>query len=92
MKSAKANVAKNEMETNRIRKMANGFGASKPTTTDDGGGGGTLKRDENLKLMYTKREGEQERVGARDEVERCKTIFLFGKNLNAIGPNNMKTN
>lgn len=28
----------------------------------------------------------------REGVERCKTIFLFGKNLNAIGPNNMKTN
>lgn len=72
MKSAKANVAKNGMETNRIREMANGFGASKPTTTDDGGGGGTLKRDENLKLMYTKREGERESSGA-------KQFFFLGK-------------
>lgn len=33
MKSAKANVAKNGMETNRIREMANEFGATTTTTT-----------------------------------------------------------
>lgn len=70
MKSAKA-MAKNGMETNRIW---DGKWIWCDDDDDDDGGGGKVKRDEILKLMYTKKEREREK-----ESSGAKPFFFFGK-------------